>query len=470
MKRWHLTLGLAGTALAAAALAPRLKAMVMDLPTPPVQPPVVYELEPLPEPLEHGRLVISAGLDRTAVLARTPSERFLTITVKAPEEGGQAVRSPVNVAVVMDASGSMSAQGKIAYAKEAAETVVRSLQPTDAFSLVTFNDDAQVIVPASPGQSHQQLIRQIDRVYEGGGTNLYAGMHLAEREIARVLDSGEVGRLVILSDGNANVGVTDPDVLARFAAEAAGRGIAVSAMGLGVDYNEDLLAHIADVGGGTYDYIDNPAELAEVFSAELQRTSRVVARNTAVTIQLPADVQPIDVIGWDATPNEHGWTVFLGDIPAGAERKIVARVKVTASTEGTFIAGSAKAEYTDLIDDRPSVSSTRAPLTVTSDPNAVAASLDADRAAAANRAWGNHYLQMSTKAYAAGKRDEAQRLLQDGSSVLRSAAAETGSAVLAEDAETLERQRSVYTEHAPSSVRGLRAIKMNKEIVRDASR
>lgn len=470
MKRWHLTLGLAGTALVAAALAPRLQALFVP-PLELVEPPDVVQIpDPPPPAVSQGRLVVDAGLDRTAVLKGSPSERFLTITLTAPEGSGDAVRAPVNVAVVMDASGSMSAAGKITYAKDAAKAVVSAMQPGDAFSLVTFSDDASVIVPATDVTDGARLHRQIDRVYEGGGTNLFAGMNLGDREIQRVLDAGEVGRLIVLSDGNANVGVTDPDVLARFAHEASERGIAVSAMGLGVDYNEDLLARVADMGGGTYDYIDDPRELASVFSAELQRTSTVVTRNTAVTIELPEGVVPLDVLGWDAVPTGNGWTLYAGDLYAGTTRKIIARVRVTGDVTGPLPVAAVRADYIDVLDGTVAQSSDRALATITSDPNQVEASFDVKRAAAANRAWGNHHLQMSTKAYANGDMKGAASLLHNGSNILRSAAKRTGDVVLERDAAQLDEQEEVYLRNAPTSPRGRRAIKMNKEIVRGASR
>lgn len=471
MKRWQLTVGLTVTAGLAALLAPTLKARLWTPPPPPLlqDPPVVPEAE-TPAAVEQGRLVVQAGLDREAVLVGSPAERFLAITVRAPEAGGKAVRSPVNVAVVMDASGSMSAAGKITYAKDAAKTIVRSIEGDDTFSLVTFSDDASVIVPASPPSQSRRALHQIDRIYEGGGTNLYAGLHEATGEVERVLDAGEVGRLIVLSDGNANVGVTDPNRLAELAQQATKQGIAVSAMGLGVDYNEDLLAHIADLGGGTYDYIDDPGELASVFAAELERTSEVVVRNTSVSIDLPAGVTPIEVVGWDAIQTPTGWRVFLGDLSGGAERKIIARVQIEGAAEGALDVAQVHADYIDLLDGQADQSSDVAIARMTFDPNEVEGSLHAERSAAANRAWGNQFLQASTEAYANGQSARAESLLQEGSSVLWRAAEQTGVPELANDAAQLDEQQRVYRRHSPRSHDGRRAIKMSKEFVRGASR
>ncbi|MCB9676010.1 MAG: VWA domain-containing protein [Alphaproteobacteria bacterium] len=479
MKRWQMTLGLAGAAVVAAALAPRLTAIFA--PTPPPEPPpappvsvvepVVVEPDVVVEAeAEQGRLIVDAGLDRPSVLKGTASERFLTISVRAPLGEGEQVRQPVNVAVVMDTSGSMSARGKIDYAKSAAKHIVRSMGPDDEYSLVTFNDNARVIVPATRIVDVDRISRQIDRIYEGGGTNLYGGMELGKKEVLDSLDAGEVGKLVILSDGKANVGVSDPDSLARFAAQASAKGISVTALGLGVDYREDVLARIADLGGGNYDFIDDPAELSAVFEAELQRTATVVARNTAITIDLPPDVEPIEVIGWDAQKTGKGWTIFMGDVQAGAERKIVARVRVTGHTTGDLDVAAVRADYTDLVDRIQSQSSDIAVADITVDPNRVQANVDREKSAAANRAWGNRYLEMSTRAYEQGDLKQAKKMLAEGSGVLRQAASSTGDVKLEADAKALELQLDVYEDNAPSSSEGRRAIKMNKEYFRDAYR
>jgi Ca-activated chloride channel family protein len=469
MKRWHLTLGLAGTALVATLVAPRLQAMLVEPPPPePGTPSTLPQASTAPV-VEQGRLKVHAGLDRNAFLAGETAERFLTITLTAPEDGGRAERAPVNVAVVMDASGSMSAAGKIGYAKDAAKAVVAAMEPGDTFSLVTFNDDARVVIPATDAAERAHLDRQIDRVYEGGGTNLYAGMSLGDREVQRVQDPGEIGRLVVLSDGNANVGVTEPDMLARFASDASAHGVAVSAMGLGVDYNEDLLARIADTGGGTYDYIDDPSELVSVFSQELERTSSVVLRNTRVAITLPPGVVPLDVLGWNAELSGNTWTVFAGDLYAGTQRKIVTRVRVSPNAP-SFDVASVSASYVDLADGRHASSHATATARSVTTAAEVAASLDPTLAAAAQRAWGNHHLQLGTEAYASGDLVQAQQHLRSGRQLLVEGAAETGNAALRRDAAEIEAQLDVYTRHAPSSARGRRAIKMNKEIVRGASR
>jgi Ca-activated chloride channel family protein len=476
MKRWQMTLGLTGAALVAAALAPRLTAILAP-PPPAPEPPPIEPVEPVAAvdtglAVEQGRLIVDAGLDRPAILKGTASERFLTISVRAPELGGTPVDRPVNVAVVMDASGSMSEGDKMRHARTAAKSILRAMGPEDEFALVSFNDYARVVVESGPVQDVDRISRQIDRVAYGGATNLYDGLARGEAQVLRALTAGEVGRVIVLSDGKANQGRQEPHQLSGLAAEVAAKGISVTTLGLGLDFREDVLQDMADVGGGNYAFIDDPTELADVFARELNETTRLLARNTTLTVDLPPQIEPIEVIGWDAERTDTGWTLFLGDLPAGAERTVVARVRVTANDAGAFDAANVVADYTDLVDDVVSQSSDTAVASVTVDPNAVKASIDREKAAIANRAWGNRYLELSTRAWASGDTETAREMIHVGRAVIEHAIVETGDASLEDDASRLEHSLELFTTESvrPSSNEGRRAIKMNKERARAAYR
>ncbi len=474
MQRWHLTVGLGGLVLIAAAIAPTLSARVADSPppvvdpTPPIPQPVVV-VEPVAPSTPDGHLVVTASLDRTAVLAGSGNERFLAITVSAPSELGESFRRPVDLGVVMDTSGSMTSRGKIDYAKRAAKMLASSMEEGDVYSLVTFSDDATTIVPATKIYDPASIHDAVDRILEGGGTNLYAGLEKGAGEVRRSLNEGAVGRVVLLSDGKANVGVIDPESLRRYAAMLSSQGVSVSTVGLGLDYNEDLLAEIAEIGGGTYDFVDNPKELQTVFVDELDRTAAVVARETTLRIDLPTGVHGFEVIGWDAEASGTGWNVRLGDIYAGESRTIVARVRVDAPQNAdTLPVAAITADYHDLIDAQLAQTVTDAAATVTTSHAAIDASTDRTAAINANSAWGNYYLNLSARAYADGDVAKAQELAAEGGEVLKTAADAYGDESLARDAENTVRQRQIYGAYRPSSAQGLTAIKGGKEHARKA--
>ena len=479
MKRWHLTFGLATVALGAAYFAPHLFAKASSpAPVPPPAPPPapdvkIAEIVTTPPPLEavpQGRLVVDAGLDQTAVHSHRTTERYLTITVTAPEVGGEPLRRPVDLSVVMDTSGSMSARGKIDQARRAAKVLANQMQPGDTYSLTVFNDDATVVVPSNPVTNPRDIALAIDRIYEGGGTNLFAGMDRGSREVKRNLRDGAAARVVILSDGKANVGVTDDNALVRFAADLAGDGVALSTIGLGLDYNEDILARLADVGGGTYDFVDNASELESVFSDELQRMAAVVARSTNLELTLPDGVTPIEVIGWDARAVGNGWNVYLGDMYAGETKKIVAKVRIAGAAPGEIAVANASAAYLDVIDQADARSHDDASVLVTDDASVVRASVDRARAIDATRAVGSQFLDMSTRAYARGDRARSAALAGEGTRLLRDKAASLGYDEFEDEARDLEAARSAYEMHTPSSTEGRTLIKVNKERYRALAR
>lgn len=464
MARWHLTLGLTAASLAALFIAPRLVGHGPAAPPLP-EPPPIPEAPTTPT----GGLRLEAGLDHTAILGQG-EERFLAITVTAPNDGGDVMDRPVDLSVVIDASGSMSAQGKIEYARQAARMLASSLDRDDRFSLVVFNDAARTLIPAVPVDDPSALHRAIDGIYEGGGTNLYAGLEQGADQVRSSLRPGMVGRVVVLSDGHANVGLTSAAAFERFSAELSATGVAVSAIGLGRDYNEDLLAKMADLGGGSYDYVDDPRELAGVLADELERTASVVARGVRVKVKLPPNVEPLDVIGWDATREADGWSLWLGDVYAGETRKIITRVRVGAAPEGELAVASVSADYHDLLLDADAMSTAQARATVTRDRNLAAASVDRDRAVASHRAWGAWHLEQSARAWEAGNREEARRQVSAGKAVLQQAAIDFAEPSLEGDAAQLNALGYVVESAPADSYDGKGALKAAKEGYRALSR
>ena len=477
MKRWHLTAILSGAALVAVALAPRLTAYLSS-PEPQPQPMA----EPVPEPVGQilvapepqrgqasGHLEVEASLDRTALLRDRTSDRFLTVTVTAPQDLGTSYRHAVDLAVVMDASGSMSARGKIDYAKRAAKMLASNMEHGDLYTLVTFADDATTIVPAAPITDLHSIHTAIDRVLEGGGTNLYGGMENGAASVRSSMHSEAVGRVILLSDGNANVGVTDPDALARYASTLSSQGISVSTVGLGLDYNEDLLGRIADLGGGTYDFVDDPRELEAAFNDELARSASLVARETTVHLDLPSGVVGMEIYGWDAARTSDGWDVRLGDIRAGESKKIVARVQVRGQGDAMDVA-SVACDWFDLVDDAPGHREVSAGAVVTDDTRVVEASVDRNAAVQANQAYGNWFLDLSLRAYERGDRQEARDLAGQGAEVLQQAAVDFEDDALDEDAHYVLESLGYIESYEPSSTEGKRAIKAGKEQYRGRAR
>ncbi len=168
----------------------------------------------------------------------------------------------LNVAVVLDRSGSMAAEGKIQNAKAALRALINQLDCDDIFSLVIYDDVVDVLRPAARVGDRESLRRLVDDIQPRGWTNLGGGMVEGFEQVERYARRGYTNRVVLLSDGLANQGITDPAELGRIAREHRHRSISLTTMGVGLEYNENLMVSLANNGGGTYYFIESSRNLA----------------------------------------------------------------------------------------------------------------------------------------------------------------------------------------------------------------
>jgi Ca-activated chloride channel family protein len=466
MRRWMFTAGLGGAAALLALLVPDLHAALSPSPAPtrlPAPNPSPVEAAPTPSG-PTGSLGFSARLDQGTLLAGSEEDRFLVITVKAPEpESGR--RMPVDVAVVMDTSGSMSGWHKIDYARLAARELVDSLRPGDRFSLVTFSDRARVLLPSQTVGDKQSILDTIDRVQEGGGTNMHGGITTGLEQL-RGGDEGYVRRLLLLSDGHANVGISDAASLSSLARQASIADVSTSTIGLGLDFNEDLLASMADAGGGSYHFVDQAPKLAEIFGEELDAMTRTVARDVTVRMDLPPGVSVVDTYGYSDTLDSEGWRVYLGDIYAGQERKIVVRLDHAPATKGTLSLADITLDYRDLDLELDIHRDLALDAPVTRNAARAQASLDHETAVKAARAQAADLAEQAARAFESNDRAKAKASLQRTSDVLRRASRELAAPELLDDESDYMVALPAYESAQPSSEEGLRAVKSQKEVSR----
>ncbi|MFN7147339.1 MAG: vWA domain-containing protein, partial [Myxococcota bacterium] len=371
---------------------------------------------PIPEVADARALGLDARLDRDAVLRDGDGLRYLVVTVTAPEAPWERV--PVDLALVVDTSGSMGQDGKLAQAQAAADSLVDALRPGDHFALVSFDDRARLLTAGAFDGDTERLHALVGGLRDDGGTNLWDGIATGRRALR---DAGPtVRKVLVVSDGHANVGETEPDAFTDLARLYGQDGVSVSAIGLGRDFNETLLEGMADAGGGTYRFVGEPEELPSVIAAELQRTTETFARRVTVRVRAAEGVTIHDVYGWPAERSDGGVEVDIGDIAAGQTRKIVLAVDVPADDRGEQTVAAAELTWESL-DGAYGQVWDRAAARVTDDPADVEASVDEAASVAASRARAGDLARASADAWRRGDALRARSMVQSAAFIVAEA-------------------------------------------------
>ena len=295
-----------------------------------------------------GEIRVSAGFDNSAVFVSDPDERYLEIEIIAPERGPlrQPLRRPrLNIALVLDKSGSMAEARKIDFVREAAHRLVDQLQPGDRFALVAYDDQVYVPIPSEALEDRRQAHRVIDGIRPGGATNLGGGLAEGFRQVRRRYDPEGINRVLLLSDGLANRGVTSPDELSRIAAGEGERGLSVTTFGVGSEFNEDLLAGLAESGRGTYYYIDQAQRIPDMLAREFSTLQSIYAADVEITIDVHAEVVIHEVLGYRFSRNGNRYVVNVGSLSSGERRRVMCRLAPPRWGRGSHRIGQVRVRY-----------------------------------------------------------------------------------------------------------------------------
>lgn len=258
------------------------------------------------------------------------SERIIEVSLLAPEVERVTSRQPLNIALVLDRSGSMSGE-KIKFVKQAAAHIVNSIYDTDRIALVQYDNNIDILFPSAPldASSRAQLLASIRSIRSGAATNLYRGWLTGCNEVAKTLQDQSVNRTLLLTDGLANEEITDLEHLALLAQQLASRGVSTSTFGVGSDFNQHLLEAMANQGGGRFYFIEAPQDIPNIFAAELKELTSLFAKDIELTLSYPLQVG-ITILGeWRSENTEPGkLKVFLGSLVSGRSLEIYAKVAI----------------------------------------------------------------------------------------------------------------------------------------------
>ena len=272
---------------------------------------------------------LSASLDLELVALEQPDELALLVELTAPEPTWTAPRRPAAVQVVVDRSGSMAGE-RLDAARRALCALVDRLDPADRFGVVAFDDQAQVVVPCAPVTDRVAVKRRIEAVAAGGSTDLSAGYLRGLQEVQQVPSAGGA-KLILLSDGRANSGVTDGARLGAVAEQARRHGVTTTTLGVGLGYDERLLAALARGGSGSELFAEEADTAVALIASEVEGLLEQVATAASLRVRLTPAVSAVAVLNdLPVQDVDDGVLVELGSFTAGETRKLVLRFRVPA--------------------------------------------------------------------------------------------------------------------------------------------
>ncbi len=353
-------------------------------------------------------------------------EQTLAVTITAPA-GKLAARPPLSLAVVLDRSGSMNGD-PIRNAKAAAAQLVEQLDPADAFTIITFSSGVETVVPmtrVTPASKAAARVA-IERVYDDGGTCTSCGIERAAAELARSPIAGGLQRMVLISDGQANEGLWDRGELAQLVANTAARGMSISTVGVGLDFDEVTMTQLAEVGRGNYYFVEDTANLSAMFARELGGLTDTIGANVQLVLTAPQGVTIAEAYGYPLTRQGRVVTVPIADLRAGETRKVILRVDVSGQVVGAEISAAVELDWRRVTDGSAHSAATTAVATLVDDPAKVAATVDIPTLRAAEEAKTARALDEATRAYEEKGASAAQAIIQGRNAAMRANAAAIG--------------------------------------------
>jgi Ca-activated chloride channel family protein len=318
---------------------------------------------------------VTVDVDRTVLPADESNRSVIKIGLDCVPLPRQGIRAPVNLALVIDRSGSMSGD-KIARAREAALELVARLGPDDIVSLIAYDSTVDTLVPAQRLRDARGLEQAIRNIEANGGTALHGGVVRAVAEVRRHLGEGRhVPRIILLSDGQANVGPSSPEELGRLGASLVKEGISVTTVGLGLGFNEDLMTRLAERSDGNTYFVENSDDLPRIFAAELGDVLNVVARRVVIEINFPEGVRPLHFVGRDGSISGQKAELTLNQLYGGQQKFALVEVEIAPSAAGVEReVAKASVRYEDASNQRTTTASASRSVKFSRETRAVVAS------------------------------------------------------------------------------------------------
>jgi Ca-activated chloride channel family protein len=363
---------------------------------------------------------------------------FATVDLVAVDVPGKQ-RAPVNLALVIDRSGSMSGF-KLNQAKQAARQLISQLSPTDRLAIVHYGSDVKSLdgMLATPSNK-EKMFAYIDGIWDDGGTNIGAGLTTGRDLLLSARNEFKVNRLILISDGQPTEGLVEFDGLTAIVKDIRTYGVSVSSIGVGDDFNEQLMSAFAEVGAGAYAYLQDASQLAAIFQKDLNAAGLMVARGVSLTFRVPKGAKLERVLGYSQVSRRMDGdselvTVALTDFTASQHERVVAHFTVDAVTAGDSIDVSAlDLSYLDVLADGAVHGEARLSAMTTDQVKVVMDNRDKDAIVFAARARAADNTAKAAEAVQQGDREGAKRWLQANEVLFDEAGAVAGAPAIEQD-------------------------------------
>ncbi len=424
------------------------------------------DIEPAIPPRIAGELVEMELLSQnTYCKANSEDPFFLRVGFYAKEVKRKKERLPLNISIVLDRSGSMSNEDKLAYAKRAIEFIVRNLTKKDIVSVVVYDDNVDVIVPPTAAVEKEKIVALIKAVEPGGSTNLSGGMLEGFNQVKKKYRSGQVNRVLLISDGLANVGITEPRQIQKMAGQRTQEGITISAFGVGKYFNEKLLTGIAEYGSANYYYIDQSDKIPEIFSRELEGLLAVVAQNCTIQVIPRSGASVEHVYGYNFDTIGEGVVIKLGDLVSEEKKLALIRLKPPKRRAGSLRLAWVQFSYDDAISEKGRVRDERSvSISYTESPTLIAKNVNSVVTKDAEIHISSAMMEKAIDLVDRGEIDDAKKVINDNLDRMRSGLVKYRSKEMKKQAlNILEYQQSLERAEKEGNMSGDSFLHMQKK-------
>jgi len=304
----------------------------------------------IPKTILAEQIQVNTALATPVMLADKKQTAYLRVGLRGFRFQKEKV-APINVALVIDKSGSMQGE-KIRRARDAAIMAVERMRTDDIMAVVTYSNNAEVLLPATKTTDKESLKTAINRLSAGRSTALYDGVKKGAQEIRKFLDRNRVNRIVLVSDGLANVGPDSPKELGLLGASLGKEGIVVTTIGLGLSYNEDLMTQLAEKSNGNHAFVENAKDLARFFDSEFGDILAVIAQEVKVTITCADGIRPVRVLGKEAEIQGQQVQIALNQLYSEHDHLLLLEIEVPPTkADQDLMLADVKVVYRNMVTD-----------------------------------------------------------------------------------------------------------------------